>query len=250
MVKKTSFSTQIYVSLVILLACLTGLNLFLPQGSFLPEIPSNAPPKIVLAFISALSTLIVYGSLGFIGLKLSSKLGFPELWESKLSNQQRLAIPALAGVSLGIFFIVADLIFQQFHDLSGFPHPPFPTSIVASINAAIGEEIIFRLFLIPFGVWLISNMILKGRRQSSIFWFMATVSAVAFALGHLPIAMQIFDLEAISEIPVAIITEMLLLNGILSFLAAYYLKQFGFLAAVSLHFWTDVVWHVIWGLVS
>lgn len=250
MLKKLSASMQIYSALVILLAFLAGLNLFLPQGSFLPEIPPNAPPKVVLAFISAVSTLIIYGGLGFVGLKLSSKLGFPELWDSKISNRQRLTIPALAGVILGIFFIVADLIFQQFHDLSGFPHPPFPTSIVASINAAIGEEIIFRLFLIPFGIWLISSFLLKGRRLSSIFWFMATVSAVAFALGHLPIAMQIFDLEAVSQIPIAILTEMLLLNGVLSFLAAYYLKQFGFLAAVSLHFWTDVVWHVIWGFLS
>lgn len=249
MVKKLSLSTQTYFTLVVILAFLTGINVFLPQSSFLPDIPQAAPPKSVIALVNALTILIVYGGLGFLGLKLSFKLDIPALWDRKISNQQRLISPALKGGILGIFFIVADLIFQQFHDLGGLPHPPFPTSIITSINAAIGEEIIFRLFLIPFGVWLIGNILLKGRRQSSIFWIVTTISAVAFSLAHLPAALLMFNVKAVTEIPTAIMIEILLLNGILSFLAAYYFKKFGFLAAVSLHFWTDVVWHVIWGFI-
>jgi membrane protease YdiL (CAAX protease family) len=249
MVKKLSRSTQIYFTLVAILGLLTGINVFLSQSSFLPDIPQAAPPKSVIALVNALTILIVYGGLGFLGLKLSFKLDIPALWDRKISNQQRFIIPALKGGILGIFFIVADLIFQQFHDLGGFPHPPFPTSIISSINAAIGEEIIFRLFLIPFGVWLISNILLKERGQSSIFWFVSTISAVAFSLAHLPAVLLMFNVKAVSEIPTAIMIEILLLNGILSFLASYYFKKFGFLAAVSFHFWTNVVWHVIWGLI-
>jgi hypothetical protein len=26
--------------------------------------------------------------------------------------------------------------------------------------------------------------------------------------------------------------------------------KYGFLAAVGIHFWTDVIWHVIWGMIS
>ena len=41
-----------------------------------------------------------------------------------------------------------------------------------------------------------------------------------------------------------------LLNSIVSLFAAYYLRKSGFLAPVGIHFWTDIVWHVVWGLVG
>lgn len=59
--------------------------------------------------------------------------------------------------------------------------------------------------------------------------------------------MAAFGIEGVSEIPVALIGEIVLLNGALSLLATYYFRRYGFLAAVGVHFWTDVVWHVIWG---
>jgi hypothetical protein len=45
-----------------------------------------------------------------------------------------------------------------------------------------------------------------------------------------------------------LLIEMILLNGVLSLLAAHYFKKYGFLAPVGVHFWTDILWHVIWGL--
>ncbi|GAH57810.1 unnamed protein product, partial [marine sediment metagenome] len=41
----------------------------------------------------------------------------------------------------------------------------------------------------------------------------------------------------------------ILLNGVVSLFAAYYFRKYGFLAAVGIHFWTDVVWHVVWGVI-
>jgi len=67
-------------------------------------------------------------------------------------------------------------------------------------------------------------------------------------MGHLPSVIIILGLEEIGEIPFALMSEITLLNGILSLFAAYYFRKFGFLAAVGIHFWTDVVWHVVWGL--
>jgi hypothetical protein len=79
------------------------------QGAFLPtqELPASKP---VLALVNTCIMLILYGGLGFLGLKLSQKLGFPVLWDSKISNKQRFLIPALIEVSIGIFFILADAI--------------------------------------------------------------------------------------------------------------------------------------------
>ncbi len=182
-------------------------------------------------------------------MKLGPKIGFTDLWDPTVSNRQRFLIPALVGAGLGLFLIIADAVFSQFHTLGPLPHPPFPASIVASLAAGIGEEVLFRLFFISLWVWVISRLILKGRWQNRIFWIITGLSAIAFSLGHIPSAMIIFGLDSVSEIPPAILAEMLLLNGTVSVVAAYYFRKFGFLAPVGIHFWTDVVWHVIWGLV-
>lgn len=211
------------------------------------ELPASKP---VLALVNAIITLILYGGLGFIGLKLSQKIDFADIWNSKISNKQRFLIPALIGVGIGVFFILADVVLSKFHNLGSIPHPPFPTSLVASVTAGIGEEVIFCLFFISFWVWLISYVIFKKRWQNQIFWIVTLFSALAFALGHFPSVMILFGFKTIREIPFILISEIILLNGVVSLLAAYYFRKFGFLAAVSIHFWTDVIWHVIWGMIS
>jgi membrane protease YdiL (CAAX protease family) len=249
--EKPSTSIKIYIGLVITLAVLAAINVFLPQGSLLPTLEGQElpAPKSVLALVNAGIMLILYGGLGFLGLKLSQKLGFANIWDPMVSNRQRFLIPALIGTGLGVFLVVADAILSRFHTLGPLPHPPFPTSLAASASAGIGEELIFRLFFIPFWVWLISHVILRKKWQNQIFWIVATVSALAFALGHMPSVMILFGWKTIGEIPPALMGEIILLNGIVSIFAAYYFRRFGFLAPVGIHFWTDVIWHVIWGVI-
>ena len=133
--------------------------------------------------------------------------------------------------------------------LGELPHPSFPASLLASLTAGIGEELIFRLFFISFWVWLLSHVIMKKRYQGQVFWFVSVLSALAFALGHLPSVMLLFGFSQVEQIPSALMAEVILLNGVLSLFAAYYFRKYGFLAPVGIHFWTDVVWHVIWGLI-
>lgn len=246
--KKVPLSLKIYIGLILTLAILAAVNVFLLQGAFYPtqELPASKP---VLALANAAIMLILYGGLGFLGLKLSSKLGFVDIWDLEVSNKQRFLIPALVGGGIGIFFILADVIFSKFHTLGPIPHPPFPASLVASVTAGIGEEVIFRLFFISFWVWLISYVILKKRWQNQVFWVVSIFSALAFALGHFPSVMILFGFDTIQEIPFALISEIIFLNGVVSLLAVYYFRKFGFLAAVGIHFWTDIIWHVIWGII-
>ena len=247
--KKVSLSIKTYIGLIITLAILAAIYVFLPQGAFLPTqtLPASKP---VLALVNAAIMLILYGGLGFIGLKLSQKIGFADIWDLKVSNKQRFLIPALVGGGIGIFFILIDVIFSKFHALGPIPHPPFPSSFVASATAGIGEEVIFRLFFISFWVWFVSYIILKKRWQNQVFWIVTLFSALVFALGHFPSVMILFGLNTIQEIPFALTSEIILLNGVISIFAAYYFRKYGILAAVGIHFWTDVVWHVIWGIIS
>lgn len=219
-----------------------------PQGIYAPlqQLPA---PKPVLALANGITMLVVYGGLGFIGLRLSRKLGFADLWDPTISNRQRFLIPALIGAGIGGFFIIADWIFSWFHVFGRLPHPPFPTSLVVSAIAGIGEEIIFRLFFIPFWVWLISDVMLKQRWQDPVFAMAAVLSALIFAAGHIPSVMIILGLETVEAMPLTLLAEIFLLNGILSLAAAYFFRKFGFLAAVGIHFGADVVWHVVYGAI-
>ena len=182
------------------------------------------------------------------GLRLSQKFSFPALWDPAVSNRQRFLIPAYVGLGTGIFFILVDVFLKRYHTYGALPHPPFPTSIVTSAVEGIGEEVIFRFFFIPFGMWIVSTLILKGKSQGNVFWGISILSALVFSLMHLPSVMFAFRIESVNQVPAALMSEIILLNGIVSLLAAIYFREYGFLAAVGIHFWTDIVWHVLWGL--
>lgn len=246
--KKLSTSVWIYACLIIILAILGAISVFFPAPELFPgqEYPASRP---VIAIVTACGMLIVYGGLGLLGLILSSKLGFAEIWDKKVSNRQRFVIPALIGVFTGIVFILADMLFTRFHSFGPFPHPPFPFSIIASATAAIGEEVIFRLFFISFWVWLISYVLLKKSWQNIVFWIVVVFSALAFGMGHMPGVMALTGFKKFADIPGVLLTEIFLLNGLVSVFAAYYFRKYGFLAAVVIHFFTDLVWHVFYGLV-
>ena len=241
-------SIKIYLSLVIILAICSGINVFLPQGNLVPSTPLPAS-KPVMALVAFAIMFLLYGGLGFLGLYLSRKLGFTKIWDKNVSNKQRFLTPLFIGIILGVFFIVMDLIFSQFNGIGRFIHPPFPTSILASISAGIGEEIIFRLFFISFWVWLISSLILKGKAKNKVFWIISIISAFVFAIGHIPSIMILFGMKSITEISPILWGEIILLNGTISIFCAYYFRKYGFLAAVGIHFWTDIVWHVVYGII-
>lgn len=227
-----------------------AIAVFLPQGDFTELIPQQELPasKGIMALVNFGIGLIIYGLLGFIGLKLAKKIGFADIWDKQVTNKQRFLVPAIVGCGIGIIFILGDIIFYKINTIGTFLHPSFPLSLIASATAGIGEEIIFRLFFISFWVWLISFIILKKKFQNQIFWITAVISALGFALGHLPSLMLVFGFASITAIPIILIVEILILNGVVALPAAYYFRKYGFLAAVGIHFWVDIVWHVIYGL--
>ena len=251
MAQTSASSSGVYILLIVILAALGAVNAFLPQGTFATVAANQKPPtKPIMALVTAGTMLTVYGGLGFLGLRLAQRLRFADLCDPGVSNRQRFLIPACAGVGMGVFFIIADTLLNKLHAFGPLAHPPFPTSIVASAIAGIGEEVVFRLFFVPFWMWLISTVIAKGRWQGEIFWIVAGFSALAFAIAHLPSLMFALGINSVGQVPAALVVEVVLLNGTLSLLAAHYFRRYGFLAAVGVHFWTDVIWHVIWGALA
>ncbi len=245
---KLSTSVKVYILLILALAASNAVQVFLPSYQGLVPDAALPAPVIVIALVNVAIAVALYGGLGFIGLVLSRKLGFADIWDAEVTNRQRFLTPGIVGALLGIFLVISDLVFSQFNGIGRLPHPTFPASIFASLSAGIGEEIIFRLFFIPFWVWLISYVILRKRGQNQVFWIIAGVSALVFALGHLPALMLLAGFTSPAQVSPALYAEIILLNGAIAIFAAFYMRKYGFLAAVGIHFWADIVWHAIWGL--
>jgi hypothetical protein len=244
---KISKSFIAYFILVALLAISNVIQVLLPSYQEM-LLASGAPvPLWAVALVNALAALALYGGLGFLGLILAGKLGFAAAWDERVNNRQRFLVPGLIGAGLGIFLIMADLAFAEFNGIGQIIHPEFPSSLFASLSAGIGEEIIFRLFFISFWVWIISSLILKGKSRNTVFWVITGISALAFSAGHLPAVMVLYHLQ-LADLSPLLYAEIIILNGAVSLFAAYYMRKYGFLAAVGIHFWCDIVWHVIWGL--
>ena len=247
-------SNRTLVGLLLILAGLMTAGLFVPAQP-LPAQPLPAPADggdmtmPLRLLINVGLGLLVIGGLGYLGYRLSLRLGFPEVWDAAVTNRQRFFVPLVVGLLLGCVMVAADVVLAPLHGLGPLPHPEFPASIIASAAASIGEEALFRLFFIPFWMWLIS-LPLRGRHRDAVFWVVTILSAVAFGAGHLPAAPLVLGVESVGEIPAILIAEIFVLNGAISIAAAYCFRKYGFLAAVGVHFWNNAVWHVLWGGLS
>ena len=234
--------------LLAILAIAASLNSFLPQGNIASQIPQSQIPKWLIASVTAAGTLVIYGILGFIGLTLWRKIGFPDIWDERVTNRQRFLIPAIVGAVIGVALILLDLFFSPINGVGKIIHPPFPTSLVASLSAGIGEEMLFRLFIISFWTWLVGKVILRGKGLTTVYWVVAVFSAFAHGASHTPTAMILFGVNSPALLPPVLMAEIILMNGILSLVGAYYFKKYGLFAPIGIHFWADIVWHTIWGL--
>ncbi|MGK7311202.1 MAG: CPBP family glutamic-type intramembrane protease [Candidatus Longimicrobiales bacterium M2_2A_002] len=175
---------------------------------------------------------------GRIGLQATRAVGFPGILDDDVSTRQRILVPALAGGLLGAGFIGVDLALAPYNGLGTLPHPPFPASVVASVTAAIGEELIFRLLLVGGGCWLLTGLVDRGPAREGVFRAVALFAAVAFTAAHLPGILYIVghgDPAAATLHPVLLV-ELLVMNGALSLAAAELLRRSGLLAAIGIHF--------------
>jgi hypothetical protein len=60
--------------------------------------------------------------------------------------------------------------------------------------------------------------------------------------------MYLLGLSSPLELPTVVLVEGALLNGLVGLVAGERYARDGLVAAAGVHFWADVVWHVIWPL--
>lgn len=211
-------------------------------------LPDMGVPDAVVGLINAAIVLVMYGLLGLIGLWFARKLGLPGIFSEDGNWQRWFVIPLLLGLAVGVLLVIADLIFAPINGFGPMVHPQFPVSILAALSAGIGEEILFRGFV--FGLWgFILNWLLKRFNGRAIaLWLANIIAALAFGAGHLGTIFFLTGASSIAELNPLLLVEIFLLNGIIGLVAGQRYMKDGLIAAAGVHFWADVVFHVIWGL--
>lgn len=216
-----------------------------PATASIPDVP-----QWILGLANAGVILIIYGALGALGIALSKSLGLPGIFPEDARRTELLFQPLALGILSGCFFILVDRSFAPLAGWGGFAHPAFPASILASATAGIGEEIVFRLFMLTFWLFLF-NLIFRRSGVSTLKkWAANVIAALAFAAAHIPSAMFLLGATTVNEIPTPIMIELMLLNSVVALIAGDRLMRVGLVAAVGVHFWTDIVWHVIYPLTA
>lgn len=125
------------------------------------------PLPLVILIIVVQSTFL-FAILTFIGLKLSSNLGFQVPIIEKLVVKEKIDFnvkpiiktSVLLGSLAGIIIILLDFMFFKFGLESLFKEISVPIwqGFLASFYGGISEEIVMRLFFMTFIIWVISKI--------------------------------------------------------------------------------------------
>ena len=122
--------------------------------------------------------------LGFIGLLLSRRAGFPDFWDAgfligKDSSSLRLSAWFMVSSPFSLTCVIPRLSISR-----------LPTSLPFYAYGATLLEILLRLFAVTSLVWLFSNLIFRGRWQAQVFWVAAVIAALYEPLPYLTNAFQ------------------------------------------------------------
>jgi hypothetical protein len=130
----------------------------------------------------AWSNVALFSALGLVGIWVGRTTGFPEAWDPRISVKRRLLLPVAIGLGLGAVETVLDVLTAGTQAVavatgqSSF-NIDFPGSLLAYSGGAIQVEVLYRLFSLPFLLWLVSSVVLRGRGQRVTLWVLGALAA-------------------------------------------------------------------------
>jgi hypothetical protein len=183
-------------------------------------------------------TIAAIAGMGVIGFLLTDRAGFPQIWDAKVSNRQRIVIPCIVGLLYGIETVLRDLPNPE-------PiHLKLPLSILFYSYGAVLLEIMLRLFTVTLVTWFLYRLVFRRRWQTAAFWIAAVVAAFYEPMPRVQEEMATTPPIAVPKIFVDWATEPLFLANVLS---AYLYRKYGFLAPLIMRLSHYLVWHILYG---
>lgn len=210
--------------------------------------PDLGVSNTVLGLANAGIILVGYGILGLAGYWFARKLGLPGIFSEDGNWRRWFFVPLVFGLIVGAVVVLIDVVFAPINGYGRITHPGFPLSILAALGAGIGEETMFRGFV--FGLWaLILNWLFKRFNGHTLaFWVANVIAALLFGAAHFGTLMILTGATSLDQLNPLLLVEVLLLNGVMGLIAGQRYMKDGLVAAAGVHFWADIVFHVLWGL--
>jgi membrane protease YdiL (CAAX protease family) len=197
-----------------------------------------------LFFAQLLQGLIFFSIAIFLGLFFTEKVHFhlPVL-EALLEkgNYQKvlhniLGLSALAGIGSAILIYSGDYLFSLLG--AGISthqgYAPVWQTLLAAFYGGITEEIIMRLFLMTFFIWISMKLLRRDKPLQISIVVSIIIAAIIFGLGHLPITASLTQLTPL------IIIRAIVLNGIGGVIFGWLFWKKGLESAMIAHFSADI----------
>jgi hypothetical protein len=186
--------------------------------------------------------IAVWCGVGLIGVWLSQRTGFPNMMDERVSNAHRFLFPILLGFGFGALAVFADWNSGWADALASKMgtesiHIPFPASALIYPAGSIIVEVIYRLLPVPLLVWLISNLVLRGKRQDLVFWIVAILVA----------AVEPVSQHSSWEGHAIVMNYVMVQDYTMNLTQSYLFRRYGFLAPLFSRVAFYAIWHVLWG---
>ena len=255
------------VFLILLIAAILATLMVLPyvleiQSSVIDLTKLGLPLPVIIA-LQIVQTGIIFAIAVFGGLFFAGRvrLGTPILDAAtrgeSVADKVRAILPL--SIILGVistlvvlaleFFYFQPALVKELGDTATAlnlqtSQPAAWKGLLASFYGGIAEEILLRLFVMSFLVWLgrFISKTSEGRPTSVIFWIANILAAVLFGLGHLPTVSLLVPLTLL------VIARTVVLNGLIGVAFGWLYWKRGLESAIVAHFSADIVLHVLLAL--
>lgn len=181
--------------------------------------------------------------MGALGTPLLSALMERQVgaWR-RLVREAQLAVPV--GLVLGAIMLFYSLALQQYLPPStrALGDMGVTGGLLASLGAAVGEEVWSRLGVMTLLAWLMLRLRRRSVLTSRVAWSANILAAVAFGLMHLPSVAQNDGFTALS------VAGTVLGNSVVGTFYGWLYWRRSLLAAMMGHFSVDLVLHVFTAL--
>lgn len=239
-----------------------GLLAGLSAVAVLPYILRHSPealartqmPFAAVAALQGLQAFVLLGLLALFGLRMGHRVGLGspllqrfygapvDVSRAALRPWHSILLGVVAALAiLGLSLVLDPMLPPKLNAAAAEAAPAAKSAIegfLASFYGGIAEELQLRLFLMTLLVWLMT-LAGKHRPKAALVWAAIVIAAIAFGLGHLPMASKIWGLDGF------VVFRTVLLNAVGGVVFGWLYWKRGIEMAMLGHFSADIVLHVL-----
>ena len=224
-------------------------------GSIVLIVPAlNAITKTPLKDLilsNLLLGLIALPLMLYFGALINRHIAMKGVWNAELVSQKKLLLKIIGGgfLLVGCMSLISNLIhlgldpeeLKMIQDLSQANKEkmnPF-YGFLASFYGGIFEEISFRFFIMSLLALIFKRWGVVG------IWMAIALSSLVFGAAHLPLTLEVMNVEGLFELPWLIGVNILAMNSLAGLVFGWIYWKKGLSASILCHFSANIMFYVI-----